>query len=72
MRNVIPDADRTGPPDGKHPADEAPAEELPERHRHDVRAGGDATHAPRSLSEAEAHWQEHESSGSSWDEQESI
>ena len=38
----------------------------------DVRSGGHASGAPRSLTEAEAHWQEHESSGAAWDSRESI
>jgi len=38
----------------------------------DVRSGGHASGAPRSLIEAEAHWQEHESSGAAWDSRESI
>ena len=38
----------------------------------DVRSGGHASDAPRSLTEAEAHWQEHESSGAAWDSRESI
>ena len=38
----------------------------------DVRSGGHAGRAPKSLAAAEAHWQEHESSGSGWDSRESI
>jgi hypothetical protein len=38
----------------------------------DVRSGGHAGRAPKSLAAAEAHWQEHDSSGSGWDSRESI
>jgi len=46
--------------------------EREENRAPDVRSGGHAGDAPRSLTEAEAHWQEHESSGASWDSRESI
>lgn len=38
----------------------------------DVRSGGHSGQAPRSLTESEARWQDHESSGASWDSADSI
>lgn len=65
MSTPTPPVDRTRPAESSDHQDEPSGE-------HDVRSGGDASHAPRSLTEVEARWQEHESSGASWDSQESI
>ncbi|NMR20701.1 hypothetical protein [Cellulomonas fimi] len=54
------------PPKDSRPGVDAPPGE------HDVRAGGHAAQAPRSLTESEARWHEHESSGAGWDSQDSI
>ncbi|QTE30793.1 hypothetical protein [Pengzhenrongella sicca] len=53
--------------DGPAPGGAEPSDEPV-----DVRSGGDAGNAPRSLTAAEARWQEHESSGSSWDAGDTI
>ena len=83
-----PAADPTGPSAPAAPPAEQPTEEVrpvaavqPGQEgaqpgtataEPDVRSGGHAGRAPKSLAAAEAHWQEHESSGSGWDSRESI
>lgn len=57
--------------DAEPPAHASESEADPEGGS-DVRSGGHAGDAPRSLTEAEARWQEHESSGASWDSGDTI
>lgn len=73
MSSFLPDADPAEPAvDAERTADAGESEAGSHDGSPDVRSGGNAGHAPRSVAEAEARWQDHESSGASWDSGDSI